>query len=134
MCDQTENTTPISNNDTTADTQPAAVTPAPAASVATTEAPAQDADSNTVTLKYALMRGEQEIKKVSLRKPVTGDLRGLSVTQLLNTDVDQMCKFLPRITTPALMPSEIEIFSVGDFLSLAMKALGFFTESPSQTA
>ncbi|AHB11061.1 bacteriophage putative tail protein Gp41 (plasmid) [Zymomonas mobilis subsp. mobilis ZM4 = ATCC 31821] len=90
--------------------------------------------NNTIKLGYALMRGEQEIKNIELRKPVTGDLRGLSVTQLLNTDVDQMCKFLPRITTPALMPSEIEKLPVGDFLSLAMKSLGFFTESQSQTA
>lgn len=128
MCDQTNTTT------TTANAQSAAVSPALAASVATTEAPALDADSNTVTLGYALMRGEQEIKTISFRKPVTGDLRGLTVTQLLNTDVDQMSAFLPRITTPSIMASEIEKLPVSDFLNLSMKALGFFTESPSQTA
>lgn len=128
MCDQTNTTT------TTANAQSAAVSPALAASVAATEAPALDVDSNTVTLGYALMRGEQEIKTISFRKPVTGDLCGLTVTQLLNTDVDQMSAFLPRITTPSIMASEIEKLPVSDFLNLSMKALGFFTESPSQTA
>ncbi|MCP9308665.1 phage tail assembly protein [Zymomonas mobilis] len=133
MCDQTENT---ENTDSTANNSVVTDTQTAGAAVAVAEAatPAPALDNNTVKLGYALMRGEQEIKNIELRKPVTGDLRGLSVTQLLNTDVDQMCKFLPRITTPALMPSEIEKLPVGDFLSLAMKSLGFFTESQSQTA
>lgn len=122
------------NNIATDQSQNATVNPVTPA-VDTVASPVIDtSDNNTVKLGYALMRGEQEIKNIELRKPVTGDLRGLSVTQLLNTDVDQMCKFLPRITTPALMPSEIEKLPVGDFLSLAMKSLGFFTESQSQTA
>lgn len=123
VTDQAENTT-VNAVNSAASVQPETV----AAN------PATDTASNTVTLGYALMRGDQEIKTISFRKPVTGDLRGLSVTQLLNTDVDQISAFLPRITTPSIMPAEIEKLPVSDFLSLAMKALGFFTESPSQTA
>lgn len=112
----------------------ASTTVAEQSETANTTSDNTDSNSNTVTLGYALMRGDQEIKTISFRKPVTGDLRGLSVTQLLNTDVDQISAFLPRITTPSIMPAEIEKLPVSDFLSLAMKALGFFTESPSQTA
>ncbi|MFT8555401.1 MAG: phage tail assembly protein [Zymomonas mobilis] len=133
MCDQhenTENTNPTANDSAVTDTQTAGA----AVAVADAATPVPALDNNTVKLGYALIRGDQKFENIELRKPVTGDLRGLSVTQLLNTDVDQMCKFLPRITTPALMPSEIEKLPVGDFLSLAMKSLGFFTESQSQTA
>ncbi|MFT8555432.1 MAG: phage tail assembly protein [Zymomonas mobilis] len=124
VTDQAENTT-VNAVNSAASVQPETV----AAN------PATDTASNAVTLGYALMRGDQEIKTISFRTPVAGDLRGLGVVDLCNNDIDQMSKFLPRITMPALMPSEIEKLPLSDYFALSVKALDFFSNADqSQTA
>lgn len=100
---------------------------------ATTTAPAvaAPADDNTVTLDTPIKRGDQEIKTLTLRKPNAGELRGLSLIQLLQLDVNQVSKLLPRIATPLITEADITPMPVDDFSALGTKMLGFFLQNSS---
>lgn len=62
--------------------------------------------------------GDQEIKELTLRRPTPGDLRGLSVGQLLLADTDTYLEFLPRVLSPALTSDQVlEHLDIADFVS-----------------
>ena len=61
---------------------------------------------NTITLDVPIQRGSNPIAEITLRKPNSGELRGLSLQRLHAADADELMKLLPRITTPTLTPHE----------------------------
>ncbi|HGG9148766.1 TPA: phage tail assembly protein [Enterobacter cloacae] len=71
------------------------------------------------------MRGEQKIEQVTLTKPNTGTLRGVSLAALANSDVDALIKVLPRMTYPALTESEVMRLEASDLILFAGKVVGF---------
>jgi len=85
-----------------------------------------------VKLLNKIVRGEQTISEVALRTPDTGALRGLKLTDLLQMDVNAVSSLLPRITEPALLPSEIATMAPADFMSLAGRVVGFFLSADQQ--
>ena len=58
------------------------------------------ADDNCVTLDQPIKRGTSEITNVTLRKPASGELRGVLLIDLLNMDVSSLIKVIPRISSP----------------------------------
>ncbi|WP_175773534.1 phage tail assembly protein, partial [Paraburkholderia phenazinium] len=64
-------------------------------------------DPNTHTLDTPLVRGKQTITEITLRKPSTGELRGTSLSDLVNLDVAALQKVLPRISTPTLTEMDV---------------------------
>lgn len=82
-------------------------------------------DPNTHVLDVPIKRGDQTIDRVTLRKPVAGELRGTSLTDLVNLDVGAMSKVLPRISSPTL--TEVDVFNLdpADLLSLGGIFAGF---------
>ena len=81
---------------------------------------------NSVTLQTPITLGDQEITTVNLRKPDTGGLRGIALSDILTLDVNAMMKLLPRITSPALSPSDIAALDPADFTDMALKVTTFF--------
>ncbi len=81
----------------------------------------------TIELESPIMRGETEIKTLQLRKPASGELRGLSLTRVLNMDTDILFELLPRITIPPLVTPEIEGMDVADLTACAHEIADFFT-------
>lgn len=79
-----------------------------------------------VTLDYPIKRGDTEVKEITLRKPLAGQLRGVKLTELLSLDVGAVQMILPRITTPTLMPHEIAQLDPADITELGTKVAGFF--------
>ncbi len=61
---------------------------------------------NTIVLDTPIQRGTTTIGEITLRKPNSGELRGLSLQRLHQADADEILKLLPRITTPSLTPPE----------------------------
>ena len=57
-------------------------------------------DPNTVQLDTPIKRGDGQITSVTLRKPNAGELRGVSLAELLQMKVDALQAVLPRITNP----------------------------------
>jgi len=82
---------------------------------------------NVVILDTPLMRGEQKIEQITLTKPNTGTLRGVSLAALAQSDVDALIKVLPRMTYPSLTEHEVSRLDVSDLISLAGKVVGFLS-------
>lgn len=73
----------------------------------------------TVKLDNPIKRGDdgEEIKKISLRKPNAGELRGLSMADLARLDVNAVLKLLPRITVPTLSQDEVNKLQTEDLFT-----------------
>lgn len=78
-----------------------------------------------VVLDTPIKRGETEVSKVAVRKPNSGELRGTSVTDVLNMDVNALFKLLPRITTPALTENELMQLDPADLLQIGQEVSYF---------
>lgn len=79
----------------------------------------------TVTLDEPLQRGDDRISSIDLRRPKAGELRGLSMVDLVKLEIDALQQLLPRITTPTLSAHEIAELSPGDMFQLATEVAGF---------
>lgn len=88
-------------------------------------APSKDPNEETVALDSPVLRGEQTITSVSLRKPMAGELRGVSLSDLLNLDVNAIIKVLPRVTSPSLTEQEAARLDPADLVQLGSKVAGF---------
>lgn len=87
-----------------------------------------------VTLDCPIKRGDTEIKEVTLRKPLAGQLRGIKLAELLNLDVGSVQLVLPRISAPALLPHEIAQLDPADLAELGVKVASFFVRKSSREA
>ncbi len=98
---------------------------------------AKKTERTTVKLDTPIKRGNDEIPEVQLRKPNSGELRGLNLSDILQLDVNALHKLLPRVTAPGLTESEISELDPVDLVQLGTGVAGFFipkTEQNSLTA
>lgn len=102
---------------------------------ASSPAPAKNPNQEVITLDTPILRGEQEIREVTLRKPMSGELRGVSLIDLAQMDVLALRKVLPRISTPSLTDHEIGRMDPADLLQCGV-AVGSFllTKSAKEAA
>lgn len=80
---------------------------------------------NTVDLDTPIQRGGQEITRITLRKPSSGELRGLSLHDVLQLDVSSLQRLLPRISTPSVTEHDVAQMDPADLLQLGGVAVGF---------
>ena len=78
-----------------------------------------------ITLEVPIQRGEQTVTDITLRKPSAGELRGLSLVNLIQMEVTALTTVLPRITTPALTSEEINRLDLADLMQLGSEVAGF---------
>lgn len=78
-----------------------------------------------VILEKGIRRGEHEITALQLRKPESGELRGLSLTALLGMDVGAIINLLPRITVPPITTVEAEQLDLADLTACALEVADF---------
>lgn len=79
----------------------------------------------TITLDTPLKRGETEVTEIQIRKPKAGELRGVSITSLMQIEVTELTKVLPRITTPTLTDEELRNMDVADLTQIGLEVSGF---------
>ncbi|WP_293937643.1 phage tail assembly protein [Iodobacter sp.] len=89
-------------------------------------------DKNIITLDTPIKRGTQEITEVTLRKPKSGELRGLSLSDVLQMDVAALSKMLPRISSPTLTDNDVANLDPADLLQLGAVAVGFLLPKAAQ--
>lgn len=89
--------------------------------------------NETVTLDTPIARGETTITEVSVRKPMAGELRGVTLIDLMNMDVLALRKVLPRITSPSLTDAEIGRMDPADLVQFGV-AVGHFLLTKSAKA
>jgi hypothetical protein len=90
-------------------------------------------DDNTVTLDTPIKRGKTIIDTLTLRKPASGELRGVQLVELLNMDVATLIKILPRITSPGITAPEAAGMDPADLLACGSKISGFLLQRSVKT-
>lgn len=91
------------------------------------------ADDNTVVLDSPIRRGVTTIDSITLRKPSSGELRGVSLVELLQMDVASLIKVVPRISSPTLTAIEVTGMDPADLLALSSKISGFLLQKSAKT-
>lgn len=89
---------------------------------------------NSVTLDTPIKRGETEITSIELRKPASGELRGLNLTDLLQMDVNALHRVLPRISMPSITEAEAAALDPADLLQLGSRVAGFLLPKAARQA
>lgn len=82
----------------------------------------------TVALDTPIVRGEQTVDTINLRKPKSGELRGLSLVDLGQLKVDALTKLLPRISTPPISEAEAANLDPADLLACGAEIGGFLLQ------
>lgn len=98
------------------------------------EAQAQPANSQLIELDEPIKRGTTEITEVTLRKPVSGELRGVSLMDLANMDVLALRKVLPRISSPSLTDVEVGRMDPADLMQCGVAVASFLLTKKARQA
>lgn len=88
----------------------------------------------TVTLDTPLRRGEEAIGIVAVRKPGSGELRGLTLMALSQLDYAALETLLPRITTPVLHKPDIAALDPADLMQLGAEVMDFLLPKAAKAA
>nr|WP_289883486.1 phage tail assembly protein [Xanthomonas arboricola]MDN0204411.1 phage tail assembly protein [Xanthomonas arboricola pv. corylina]MDN0217475.1 phage tail assembly protein [Xanthomonas arboricola pv. corylina] len=73
-----------------------------------------------------MVRGEQTITDLKVRKPGAGELRGLKLAELLQMDVTALATLLPRISSPTLTTADVNAMDPADLLAVGQEVALFF--------
>lgn len=95
------------------------------------EATALPKDDNAVELDTPVKRGESTIAVVTLRKPSSGELRGIQLSDLLQMDVGALIKLVPRICP--LTEGEVRAMDPADLVAIGVKVTGFLLQKRTKT-
>ena len=85
-------------------------------------------ESVTMALEYpvTLGNGEQVIDSITIRKPHAGEMRGLSLFEIMHMDMDTLLKIMPRITTPTIHKVIADELDPSDLTTISKCISGFF--------
>lgn len=87
----------------------------------------------TITLDTPIVRGDVTIETLQLRKPGSGELRGLSLVDLGQLKVDALHTVIPRIAIPMITKAEAESLDPADLLACGAE-IGSFLLQKSKRA
>jgi hypothetical protein len=85
-------------------------------------------ETTTVALDTPIQRDGEKIESITLRKPMSGELRGLSLAEVLNLDVDSITKLVPRISTPTLTEHEVRNMDPADLVETGKEIASFLLQ------
>lgn len=103
-----------------------AAAPAPAAT--------KNPNEEVINLDTPIIRGEQQIEQVTLRKPMSGELRGVTLSDLAQMDVLALRKVLPRISTPSLNDVEVGRMDPADLFQCGLAVASFLLQKSAKEA
>lgn len=90
-------------------------------------------ENTLIKLETPLKRGETEVSQITLHKPKSGALRGVSLRECLDLNTDAICTVIPRISDPQITPQEMARIEPCDLLQMGA-ALANFLLPPSLLA
>ncbi|MGW8201917.1 phage tail assembly protein [Sphingomonas bisphenolicum] len=88
----------------------------------------------TIDLVDPIRRGDTRIEKLTLRKPKASELRGLTLQNLMSSDVGTIIEVVPRITDPILTRDEAENLQPEDLAEIGGTLRGFFMTASEKKA
>lgn len=83
----------------------------------------------TITLDSPIKRGDTDIAEITLRRPLGGDLRGLTLIDVSMAKVDALSTLLPRITTPVIHANDVKQMDSADLMDIGLEVADFFTKA-----
>lgn len=84
--------------------------------------------SDPIPLDAPIQRGETAIDSLQLRRPKSGELRGLTMQALGEGDVGALIKLLPRISMPTITEAEAANLDPADLTELTIVITGFLLQ------
>lgn len=87
-----------------------------------------------VELDKPITRGTNTHKSLTLRKPASGELRGVSLLELMQMDVQALSKVLPRISSPSLTVQDVNAMDPADLLACGVAVSGFLLQKSAKEA
>lgn len=90
-----------------------------------TKATVTQAIAEPITLDTPLTRGDTEITELRLRKPKSGELRGVSLADVLQMQTDALITLIPRLSTPSLTAAEVRQMDPADLVQCGGEIAGF---------
>lgn len=85
-------------------------------------------DITLITLTEPVKIDGKDVSEIKLRKPMVGELRGLSMSSILQMDITTLSTLFERITMPPMSPDQIAKLDPADFTEMGVKALLFFAK------
>ncbi len=93
----------------------------------TTTPPSSDQrQRQKVDLSAPITRGDTQITAIELRKPKAGELRGLTLQDVIGTDIVALLTLIPRISEPPLTAAEVNELEPEDLSEIGGTIRGFF--------
>lgn len=83
-------------------------------------------NTQEITLDTPIEREKTTIDTLTLHKPNSGALRGVSVRSVLDMDVETIVKVVPRIADPKITDAEAARLDPPDLMKLGVALAGFF--------
>lgn len=87
-----------------------------------------------IELSSPIVNGKTKINKITIRKPLTGDLRGVKLLNFVDADIDSLAKVLPRISTPTLSEQDVYNMDLADLTNVVVEISGFLKPKSSSAA
>lgn len=84
-----------------------------------------------ITLSSSIINGKTEITKITIRKPLAGDLRGVKLLNFVDADIDSLAKVLPRISTPTLSEQDVYNMDLMDLTNVVVEMSDFLKPKSS---
>lgn len=81
--------------------------------------------TDPIALDEPIKRGEQSIDSITLRKPKSGELRGVSLADVLQMQTDALITLIPRLSTPSLTAVEVRQMDPADLVQCGGEIAGF---------
>ncbi|QHH99229.1 phage tail assembly protein [Acinetobacter dispersus] len=92
----------------------------------------KDPNVITVNFDHGYKRGEKLIKEVVIRKPKSRALRGLSLVNLLQLDIDSIAKVASRISLPTMSENDVFELDPADLTKLGKEIISFFVDTKDE--
>ena len=87
-------------------------------------------DMTTITMETPIDRGDAKLTSFQLRRPLGGDLRGISGVTLGQMDYEAVRKLIPRISVPTVLDIELDRFDAADITQIHVALTDFlFTKA-----
>lgn len=96
--------------------------------------PAKNPNQEVITLEAPIIRGKETINEITLRKPLSGELRGVALLDLAQLDVLALRKVLPRISIPTLTDVEVGRLDPADLMQCGVAVAGFLLTKAAKDA
>ena len=88
----------------------------------------------TIVLDEPIRRGDQVITEVTVRKPTSGELRGISLIDLGQMNVIALQQVLPRISTPTLTQHDVASLDPADLMEIGVEVASFLVKKADRMA